>query len=569
MPIIDFKGKTIVESYHFGVPFRNLKIDEKKSTSQKNQKNKKSKPSLDDNLIIHGDNLHALKALMPRYARKIKCIYIDPPYNTGNEGWKYNDNTNSPLIKEWLKKEVGAEDLERHDKWLCMMWPRLQLLKELLAEDGVIFISIDDNEQHRLRMLMDEIFGEENFVSLLTWVRKKKGSFLSTEIRKMTEFVLAYKQNSNEKLNLYGEKAYSEKYRPIVKRENQIKQIIFPKDIIQTTLSDGVYRKIDKLSDSETGVNFKNDFTVKNSIVITELKTEARFTWTQIFLDNQIEKGSKIALSNKFGFNVLKYDQNSRIKAPSTLINQNCKVGTNEDATEELNKIFNSGTDFKYNKPVSLIKFLLKSISNKDKDCIILDSFAGSGTTAQAVLELNKEDGGNRKFIIVECEDYADAITAERVRRVINGIPESKNKSLQDGLDGRFTYCVLGKEISEENLLKCKGLPSYEALSKYVFYTATGKTLSEVNKNEDFFIAKINEDTAYFVIYKPNKKFLRSNDSVLNLDRKKSIQKLMKQKKCSKAVVFATTCFYPREELSQDRITFCQLPFSIHRVAGP
>ena len=128
----------------------------------------------DDNLIIHGDNLHALKALMPRFAGRVKCIYIDPPYNTGNEGWVYNDNTNGPILKHWLANEgpVDGEDLERHDKWLTMMWPRLHLLKELLSEDGVIFVSIDDNEQHHLRMLMDEIFGEENFIANIIWQKK-------------------------------------------------------------------------------------------------------------------------------------------------------------------------------------------------------------------------------------------------------------------------------------------------------------------------------------------------------------------------------------------------------------
>ena len=135
---------------------------------------KDQKPSLDGNLIIHGDNLHALKALMPRYAGRVHCIYIDPPYNTGNEGWLYNDNVNSPLMQEWLtgKSPVDGEDLERHDKWLCMMWPRLHLLRELLAEDGAIFVSIDDNEQHHLRMMMDEIFGAENFVATIAWQRR-------------------------------------------------------------------------------------------------------------------------------------------------------------------------------------------------------------------------------------------------------------------------------------------------------------------------------------------------------------------------------------------------------------
>ncbi len=147
-------------------------MDVKKSLAEK------GKSSLDDNLIIHGDNLAALKALLPRYAGRINCIYIDPPYNTGNEKWLYNNNVNSPMMKEWLKGKspVDGEDLERHDKWLCMMWPRLQLLRELLSDDGVIFISIDDNEQHRLRMVMDEIFGEENFVACLPTVMNLKGN---------------------------------------------------------------------------------------------------------------------------------------------------------------------------------------------------------------------------------------------------------------------------------------------------------------------------------------------------------------------------------------------------------
>ena len=169
MPSLEFKGKQIVYAHHLTIPYRPLVPDPGKSLNP---------PELvegqaDDNLIIHGDNLHALKALLPRYAGHVKCVYIDPPYNTGNEGWAYNDRVNSPLMREWLNRTVDIEDLERHDKWLCMMWPRLQLLKELLADDGVIFISIDDNEQHHLRMLMDEVFGEENFIAQVTWHKKR------------------------------------------------------------------------------------------------------------------------------------------------------------------------------------------------------------------------------------------------------------------------------------------------------------------------------------------------------------------------------------------------------------
>ena len=199
MPTLDFKGKQLVYSHHLSVPARTLEPNAKKSLPLKG-----NKPSLDDNLIIHGDNLHALKALMPRYAGRVKCIYIDPPYNTGNEGWIYNDNVNSPMMQEWLKDKspVDGEDLERHDKWLCMMWPRLHLLRELLAEDGVIFISIDDNEQHRLRMVMDEIFGEDNFAANIVWQKKYAPANDAMYFSDNHDFVLCYAKNrSNGKGN--------------------------------------------------------------------------------------------------------------------------------------------------------------------------------------------------------------------------------------------------------------------------------------------------------------------------------------------------------------------------------
>jgi len=186
MPSLDFKGKQFVYAHHLSVPFRQLDIDKKKSLP------KDGKPSLDDNLIIHGDNLHALKALLPRYAGKIDCIYIDPPYNTGNEGWCYNDKVNAPLIKEWLKDSanpVDGEDLERHDKWLCMMWPRLQLLHDLLSENGVLFVSIDDYEAHRLEMIISEIFGEDNRVGRICTQFNPKGRHLDKFLAKTHEYV--------------------------------------------------------------------------------------------------------------------------------------------------------------------------------------------------------------------------------------------------------------------------------------------------------------------------------------------------------------------------------------------
>ena len=186
VPIIQFKGKTAIESYHRVVPHHTLEIDAKLSLAKT--------PSLDGNLIIEGDNLLALKSLLPTHAGKIKCIYIDPPYNTGNEGWIYNDNLTQPQFKEWIGQAVGkeGEDACRHDKWCCMMYPRLQLLKELLRDDGAIFVSIDDNEVHHLRMLMDEVFGEENFVATVIWEKVYSPKSSAKYFSENHDFVVMY-----------------------------------------------------------------------------------------------------------------------------------------------------------------------------------------------------------------------------------------------------------------------------------------------------------------------------------------------------------------------------------------
>jgi len=187
MAQLQFKGKTFVQNHHLLVKYHELiPVKEKSFTDN---------VSLHDNLIIHGDNLKALKALLPLYAGKIKCIYIDPPYNTGNENWVYNDNVNSPMMQEWLGKVVDREDLTRHDKWLCMMMPRLKLLRELLREDGVIFISIDDNEVHHLRGLMDEIFGEENFVAALIWEKVYSPKSSAKYFSENHDYIIAYARN--------------------------------------------------------------------------------------------------------------------------------------------------------------------------------------------------------------------------------------------------------------------------------------------------------------------------------------------------------------------------------------
>ena len=563
MPVLNFKGKSAVYSHHLGAPFRPLEIDEKKSLPKKSQNGKKEKPSLDDNLIIHGDNLHALKALLPKYAGKVNCVYIDPPYNTGNESWKYNDNANSPMIKEWLGKAVGADDLERHDKWLCMMWPRLNLLKDLLSDDGVLICAIDHNEREHLGLILREIFQDKEIVCV-TAVHNPRGI-----------------QGDNF--------SYTHEYAYFVFPDKKIikKRYLEDEDISN-------FRNWGTESKREDAKNCFYPVIVKNNKIIG---------FGDVLAEEDHPKNQTVEKSDK-SYEVWPIDKNgierkwryARQSAES--IREMLKVKQTKNGKErfeieikkELGSYRTVWTDTKFDSSVYGTKFLRKVIPNcgfnfpksfwtvkeclqavcgDDKDSIILDSFAGSGTTAHAVLDLNKEDGGSRKFILVECEDYADKITAERVRRVIKGVPKAKEESLKKGLGGSFAYCALGKEISEENLIKGKSLPAYKSLSSYVYYTATGQTLDKAQESEDFYIGKSGKDTAFFVIYKPDIRFLRSRESALNLDRKEKIQKIMKQKNCKKAVVFASAHYFDSTaELAKEGILFCQLPWAIYRIAG-
>ncbi|OAV76096.1 Adenine specific DNA methylase Mod [Bacteroidales bacterium Barb7] len=190
MPTLQFKGKTFVQNYHLAVNHHQL--------IPKRELSLTDKVSLHDNLVIQGDNLIALKALLPTYAGKVKCTYIDPPYNIGNEKWVYNNNVNSPMIKEWLGQVVDKEDMTRHDKWLCMMMPRLKLLWELLSEDGAIFISCDDNEQHSLRCILDEVFGEQNFIQNIIWQKKFSPQNDAKYFSDNHDFIICYAKNKIE-----------------------------------------------------------------------------------------------------------------------------------------------------------------------------------------------------------------------------------------------------------------------------------------------------------------------------------------------------------------------------------
>ena len=555
MPTLGFKGKQVVYAHHLSVPYRTLDMVRQKSLLPKDE------AVGEGNLLIHGDNLHALKALMPRYAGRVNCIYIDPPYNTGNEGWMYNDNVNSDLMKRWLKEngEVDREDPERHDKWLCMMWPRLQLLRELLAEDGVIFISIDDNEQHRLRMLMDEIFGEDNFVANILWQKKYAPANDAKYFSDNHDFVLCYAKNkSNNGDN--GEKTATWERRLLPRSEKQDKLYIHDdKD------GRGLWRT-DNLTVKSYSAEY--DYPIVNPKTGKKHNPPEGRCWPTSREQMQVwlqETRVFFGRDGKGAPQLKRYLREVQQGIVPLTIWTYDEVGHTDGARKLLKDIF-SDQQLPFDNPKAL--GLLQRIITiaADKNAIILDSFAGSGTTAHAVLALNKEDGGNRKFILIECEDYANNVTAERIRRVVKGIPKAKNKDLKGGLGGNFAYCTLGEEINIENLITGKTIPDYDTLARHVAYTATGVTLEKIKSGKDYSFGET-EDYRLHMIYRPDIKFLSSAESALTRDLAESISKAAQQKGKT-ALVFAPWKFVSQKDLTRQKVTFCQLPYAIHRLFG-
>ena len=533
MPELDFLGKGDVYAHHLTVPFQVLETDARKSCLPKG-----GKPDLGGNLIIHGDNLKALKALLPRYEGKVNCIYIDPPYNTGNEGWAYNDNVNSPMITKWLGKVVDAEDQVRHDKWMCMMWPRLQLLKDLLADDGVIFISIDDNEQHRLRSMMDEIFGEENFVEQITWHRKRGKDNSAKFFSKLHEYALVYAKNIEQAS--IGRLEMTEATKLQYKNPDNDPR--------------GDYRILGLWSRQQGGTDYA--YTLQSGQHFSK----------RLWLVNkekmkQMEKENILVAKND-NLYYKKFLTEHSIRVVETIW---LDASNNANAKDEIKIIFSKKIpDFETPKPTPYLKRIIE-IGMK-KNGIVLDSFAGSGTTAQAILELNKEDGGSRKFLLVECEgEIADAITAERVRRVIKGVKGTKDEMLRKGLGGSFTYCTLGEELSEDKMLTGESLPDYDTLAAHIFWTATGETLHASKSRDDWFIGESARFRVHLV-YKPDPAFLKSNNSALTGDL---AEKIAKRHTGKKILVYAPAVFVGRRELVEKGIVFCQLPWTIHqRMSG-
>ena len=471
-------------------------------------------------------------------------------------------------MQEWLKQNapVDGEDLERHDKWLCMMWPRLQLLKELLSDDGIAFVSIDDHEQTNLRLMMDEIFGENCFVACIAAVVNLKGSRDNRGFANTHEYVLAYEKIPGgamlrdlpirdgdtadwleDERGLYKRGAnlkYSGENAPRERRPN----LFFP-----------IY--VSESGEVATERLAPSDFELWP---ISDGKREVTWRWSR----ERIQKNLSEIMATRSGsdWTLFKkqrpqFGTEPTEKPKSTFYSPTYSATT---ATNITKVIFENERVFDYPKSPHLIQDLLL-IAGVDSDDIILDSFAGSGTTGHAVLALNKEDGGNRKFILVECEDYADSITAERVRRVIRGVPAARDATLRDGLGGSFSYCTLGEPVDLEKMLTGEALPSYAMLAAYLLHTGAGLSADgELAPLNGDWLFHYDDQAHYHLLYEPSLDFLRGNGAMLQEELARRIGAAARAN-AKTAVVFAAGKHLGQRALTEMGITFCQLPYEIYR----
>lgn len=517
MPTLNWIGKEKVINHHLDIPYHTLN----KEYSFENGELKEEEFS---NKIIHADNLLALKSLLPQYEGRIKCIYIDPPYNTGNEGWVYNDNVSDPRFKKWLKTVVGkeGEDLTRHDKWLCMMYPRIKLLHKLLAEDGAIFISIDDNEQASLKLIMDEIFGLKNFVSNVIWQHTIQAKNDVKTVSLQHNYTLIYKKSIFQ----IGEIERSEEHNVAYSNPDND--------------PNGLWRSGDVRSPN-LRLNLKYEIETPSGKKIQP--PEKGWRWDKSSTLEKIEKGEIIF--NKEETKIIRkiYLNNQSGRVPESIW-FGVDVGTSREANKVLKELFNSNNLFDTPKPTRLIEQIIKL--STDTNSIILDSFAGSGTTAHAVLNLNKQDGGNRKFILIEMEDYAENITAERVKRVINGYGNV------EATNGNFSFYTLGERVldDEQNL---NPKLSIEKIHQYIWYNETRNPYTQ-KATDAGYLGKCNNTGIYFN-YKPNEVTIIDDAYLVNVTEP-----------CEQYIMYADMCLLSEKTLLKHNIIFKKIPRDISKL---
>lgn len=556
MPTLEWIGKDKVINHHQEVPFRVL---ERKYSFDEDGQHEADNGS--ENMIIRGDNLEALKALLPRYEGRVKCIYIDPPYNTAkssekNKAWVYSDNVDHPKIQAWLNKIVGdeGEDFTRHDKWLCMMYPRLKLLYKLLADAGIIFISIDDNEASNLRYVCDEIFGRKSFIAQLVW--RSDGNFDNqAKIKNCHEYILCY----IKKPDLLG-------LPNGIDPNATDKSKIFKDEIRNTLVKNGPKNPMSKV---ELPVGFpcavpdliieerNNVFPyyhqkaiIKDGKLTSPVVVESGWSSKNILLDF-ISNHFRPVLDTKgqiTTFEITKTGAIEMIKKRES-ISHVLSVLSNLGSTQNMsNELATMGIKFDFPKPTDLIQYLLGFYS--EENSIVLDSFAGSGTTAHAVLNMNKTDGGSRRFILVEMEEYADNITAERVRCVINGYGEGKNAV--EGTGGNFSFYDLGEPLLVGDCLNEAVAP--EKIREYVWFMETKAPYVPAAGGHPYYLGKHN-DTGYYFYYEPQ------SVTVLDYHFLATITE-----KASGTVIYADRCAISDDKLSQMGIVFKKIPRDISRL---
>ncbi|RMH87899.1 site-specific DNA-methyltransferase [Lysobacter pythonis] len=461
MPVLNWLGKRAVKKHHETVPFHLLEPLAEYSCPP-------GDGGETGNLIVQGDNLAVLKALQPHYAGRVKCVYIDPPYNTGHTGWAYNDNVDGPEIRRWLAQVAGqaSDVMDRHDRWLCMMYPRLALLRELLRDDGVIFVSIDDHELAHLKLLMDEIFGRHNYVETFSWIKTGCPANLSRKTRKKAEYVLCY-QRGGFHGRFRGRPRMSRSDNPLLKNQNRLKTLVFPAGRVSTGIPGRGMMPAGEYGTAVNRVTLLEAAEYQDGVFVSPVRMRGCFVWTQKNLAAELERGTEVRI--RTARMIPSYEKRAYApETPSNLIGAGENVASNESATGELLRL---GVDFRYSKPESLIRYLFNMVAGKDD--LILDAFAGAGTTAHAVLRQNAVDGGNRRFILVEMgADIARHVTAERVRRVARGHADAGGG--MPGLGGGFQFCGLSRAPLFVADGRIHGAARFADLAGFVWFRETG-----------------------------------------------------------------------------------------------
>lgn len=557
MPTLQWIGKDKVVTHHNDVPYRVL-----------NRKYTFGDTPNSGNMIIHGDNLEALKALLPEYENRIKCIYIDPPYNTGNENWVYNDNVNDPHIRKWLGKVVGSEvdDLTRHDKWLCMMYPRLVLLQKLLSRDGLVFIAIDDNEQPYLRLILDEIFGKTNFIAQFIWRGGKRN--LAKYVSVSHEYMLMYAKDLNF-CNALGVswKEQKQGIADIYKSVNDCIKLAKGDFKQATSFLKEWYRKLPDGHPSRDHEHYCNIDSVGVYCMDNVSRVGGgKYSVVSPLTGNIINPPSRGWAYGKeedfwqaYEDGIIEFTPNDTLpvfkrylKDNETQIVETVFYKDRRGSSRRLKELMGNDA-FPFPKDEEVLFRFFQIFATKDS--IFLDSFAGSGTTAHAVLNLNKQDGGNRKFILCEMCDYAETITAERVRRVMKGYGEGKDAV--KGTGGSFDFYELGETIFDPVTGNLNDNADTEAIRRYLWFSETNSSYTKPSKDAHPYLLGSYQHNNYYFYY------IKGEETCLDWD---FLNTFTQKDKAEMYIIYADRCVLTEDEMQRLNIVFKKIPRDIKRV---